>query len=633
MPVRIDFTSNKKRICATYAQAKLAKKVAGASFRRTSKDWTFPLTIETCRDMRQVFGPEMRVSAELGEWARAQIAHAGDLEAARTGLAAPGLARVGREAPGLSRAILARRYQALGSAWLSKGPGGLLGDDPGLGKTLQALGAVVESDSHRILVSCPKTACRIVWEDHVNHWTPFMHTYVAQGTRGQRQAIIDKFLFESDRRPGQHMLIINTEMMRMQREICPDGPLKKCEKEVTKRKTPIVGKKFTGEQAEPHRHQYDVAEWPELSDVVWDAIIIDESHNALASMASTRSKNTTQIRYGAMAVRRMLRKDGLPIAMSGTPFRSRLTKSWGTLNWVAPNVFTSFWAFAERNFGADWTQGKRAAPEPLDWDRFSAELRPFYLARTKEEVAPDLPPIVWAGTPSRDNPDGPNAVWVDMDPKQQELYEEMRDYARARLENGEVTAVGVLAEITRLRQFALSAAYLDDDEMVHPMLPSAKFEWLLEFLREREDGTGKVVVASAFTKLINLASAELSKLYPIAVITGETSQKRREEAVREFQDEYGEPWIMLINMFAGGEGITIDRADDMVLLDVPWTSDQEKQVISRIHRVSRIHSVTAYRLLTPGTVEENMANASEEQRRILKSLKPQAVDIALEMIS
>ena len=96
------------------------------------------------------------------------------------------------------------------------------------------------------------------------------------------------------------------------------------------------------------RHQWEVdANWPFLFDRKWDAIILDESHNLLASTANYQSKRIASSRFGAVMLRRLLRAGGLALALSGTPFRSRLERAWGSLNWCRPDIFTSFWKWAE----------------------------------------------------------------------------------------------------------------------------------------------------------------------------------------------------------------------------------------------------------------------------------------------
>jgi SNF2 family DNA or RNA helicase len=311
--------------------------------------------------------------------------------------------------------------------------------------------------------------------------------------------------------------------------------------------------------------------------------------------------------------------------MSGTPFRSDLTKAWGTLNWLRPDVFTSFWNFAKTHF--DVEQGDyslEVGKEPVDQAAFDAALRPYFLARDKQTAAPDLPPITYAGTPLPGEPDdSPCYVQIDMEPEQAKAYKAMRLDAIATIEGGRVSAVGILAEITRLRQFALSygrMAEADDKGAARyePSLPSAKFDWILEFLTERKGNAGKVVIASSFTSWIKVLSTELSRAgFRNMTLTGETGDADREKLVRRFADPDDEARVAIINTKAGGVGITLDAADDMIITDLPWKSDDERQVTDRIHRVSRIHNVTVYRLLSAGTVDIWMAGLNDEQRRIL----------------
>jgi len=60
----------------------------------------------------------------------------------------------------------------------------------------------------------------------------------------------------------------------------------------------------------------------------------------------------------------------------------------------------------------------------------------------------------------------------------------------------------------------------------------------------------------------------------------------------------------------------------MVILDPPWVSDEETQLKARIHRVSRVHQVTVYRLASVGTVDTWIAAMSDEQRQALVNADP-----------
>src|SRR5271165_3705365 len=174
-----------------------AKRIAGASWRKVTKDWSFPLGLDTCYALRHVFGEDLQVRQPLSDWARAEIERRGALEKIVQGDVMPALKRVADEAPVLYAALTNRPYQMTGAAFISQGKRVLLGDQPGLGKTLQALAALIESQAKTILVGCPRTACRLVWEQETARWAPAITTYVAQGSRSAREKVMERFAFES----------------------------------------------------------------------------------------------------------------------------------------------------------------------------------------------------------------------------------------------------------------------------------------------------------------------------------------------------------------------------------------------------------------------------------------------------
>lgn len=597
--------------------------------------WTYPLSMETCYAFRRVFGRELDVSSALARWSREELARLSGLESLREeAIEAVDLSRVEREAPRLFAAMQDRKYQISGTGFLLAGKDVCLGDDPGLGKTLQALAACVQADAREIIVGCRRTATRTVWERETKRWAPGIAVFVAQGTPAQRQAAFNAYADHPTSIPGtRKMLVINIEMVRAKKaETCP----------LTKGECAVP--EWQRDALHP-KHYYEAEyKWPFLFSRQWDAIIFDESHNLLASTANVGSKRITQQRFGAIRLRRCLKAGGLAIAMSGTPFRSKLEKAWGTLNWLRPDVFGSFWGWAETYFGVDksgqyWKIGDgEKVLEPRDPQAWDAMLRPYYLKRTKADAAPDLPPIAYAGTPiDPDDEDSPRYVQLEMtdaDGKpsaQARLYAQMVKDSEATVDGTRFTATGVLAEITRRRQFANAAAKLGGGRTLLPCLPSNKIDWLTEFAQEREDTGIKFVVASSFTQMVELAAEALrAEGFEVATLTGKTSDADRQLIVERFQDPDGTLQVICLNRDAGGESITLDAADDMVVLDIPWISDRDEQLDARIHRVSRIHQVTIYRLVSVGTIDYWMASLTDAQRAAVAGASPRKLSDMLE---
>lgn len=607
----------------------------GARWSKTANAWTLKLSLVTCQALRAEFDDRLVISRSLRDWAWEQRNKNEQLERLRSGdVPSDALYDLKGLAPVLLNRVSKRPYQVAGAAFALTGGNVLLGDQPGLGKTYQALAAMVASKAKRILIICPRTAVRSVWESHIRELCPFAHTVIAQGSRAEREADIAEYNSRADSFASMNTkyviaLVVNKEMIRVKRVwLC------KLEDATKYREFPKPPGKNGGcpdENGHQHAARY-YPEYPELFRQPWDYIIMDEAHHALASRYNVQSNNITQLRLGAM--RLPLSKGGRKLAMSGTPYRSKAQKAWGTLNWLNPKEFSSFWAWADELFKVtDGRYAREVSQTPRDAAQFQDRMRPYLIARTKAEVAPELPPIEYAGTTPDGSPDGPIGVWLDMDPAQAKAYASMVEMAEAELHNGRITATGVLAELTRLRQFACSYGILQprlgsERTQMKPALPSNKYEWLLDFLREREGFGGKVIIASQFTGLLKVFQDQLNKEgFKPLILSGETSDKGRVNFQKAIQDPNGPYWIGLINMHAGGEAITLDQADDMIILDNPWISDVLEQMENRLHRISRIHQVTVYRLQSRDTIEQGIAELTDQQRADLMALRPEGKKI------
>lgn len=64
--------------------------------------------------------------------------------------------------------------------------------------------------------------------------------------------------------------------------------------------------------------------------------------------------------------------------------------------------------------------------------------------------------------------------------------------------------------------------------------------------------------------------------------------------------------VMLISTRAGGLGINLASASNVVMMDSDWNPQADLQAQARAHRIGQTQAVTVYRLITQGTVEEQM---------------------------
>jgi hypothetical protein len=646
---QVELTKSGNRIFVTFPYSPLdvqkVKAVGGGRWNASQKVWTFGLSLKTCQGLREQFGDRLLISPVLAEWAWEERRRLEALEAIRDGAmdVEPQFTRLPEISPLLYDRLRTRPYQMQGVAFAIAGGSVLIGDQPGLGKTYEALGIIAESGARRVLISCPRTAVRAVWEGHINELLPLATVHVAQGVRATREAVFrdyDETVTRLRNINSQYpsIMLVNHEMVRVRRMyrcmINPNGQSTKfvLDDQPEFKNPPGSSKNSCQSEDHEHRTMY-YPEYPELFREKWDMVIMDESHKTLASTSNKQSKNITQARLGA--VRLPVSDIGRRIAVSATPNRSKANKAWGTLNWLRPDVFASYWRWAEEFFNVSdsgWGGAREVSDKPTDVEQFRDAMRPYMIARIKSDVAPELPPIEYAGTPHPDHPEI-TGVWLEMLPEQQKAYRQMLELGSADVDGGTLNAIGLLAEITRRKQFASSLLMGDFDDKWLPCLPSNKVDWILQFLEEREGFDGKVVIASQFTQLLYMIREVLiDSKYQSMILTGDTSDKERLRFVQKFQDPDDPCKIGLINSKAGGESITLDQADDMILIDEPWTDDEKRQLEDRIHRVSRIHNVTVYVLRSLGTIEEKIALLTDEQRLLISQLRPEGKKLARELL-
>lgn len=602
------------------------KRLASPRWNKAERRWEFGLVWDTCIGARKIadkYGKGIRITRQLREWAEIEKSRQDTIPDVQH-MDLIDLPIVEQEAPRLHAALQNRPFQTVGVAFAARNRSCLIADQPGLGKTLQAIGAVIESETKGpILVVAPKAAAKLTWPQELAQWSPndyicVIGSHLNVHERNAMVAEVQSLRYRDER----VWVITSPNYIRIRAKIDDFGNFVK-----------VKGKKVI----EPVQEGL-----MSLFDVKWSAIIVDESHDTLAGASPGIGKkkwSAQRLGLGALDVK----KDGLRIAMSGTPFRGKESYLWGQLNWLRPDLYRSFWRWCNDHFQVTGNGFGTEIGKMVDASGMYAEARNVMLRRTKAEVAPDLPPKQYPGWPlDPEHPDENIAIWLDMDPKQAKAYSGMEKHAAAEIDGGILTPNAQLAIITRLKQFAGSYGRLVENDEGHgfqPTLPSNKFEWLVEWLDERGINKGalalkdnsrewrrelpKVIVVSQFTSLLNVMAKGLNDLMiPSYKFTGETSDPDREMIKENWQNNPEDSTrVMFLATKAGGVSLTLDRYDDMILMDETDTVSDQEQVEDRIHRLSNIdHQVNIWRVFSRGTVEERIARQNVAKEADLKDI-------------
>ena len=476
-----------------------------------------------------------------------------------------------------------RPYQRAGVAWLRAlergAAAGILADEMGLGKTVQTLAWIALERFNRdargmpALVVCP-TSLVENWAEESRRFTPRLRLLVCHGD--EREALMREIDAQDPARPG-----------RTTRALDPDALA-----------AALGGADLAITSYALLRR--DVAAWERCG---FSIVVLDEAQNI--------KNRTTQ---NAETVKRI--PAGCRLAVTGTPVENSPADLW------------SIWDFLMRGYLGTWddfraryelpislrgapgatAQQNREADQALS--RLHDKVAPFLLRRLKTEVARDLPSKTV------------QTVFTDLGDDQRAVYDKFFAAARTQVADALGTAgfgasrMLVLTALLRLRQVSCHLALLGDkNPRPDSARPSAKLEWLLDFLDEAAAEGHRVLVFSQFVEMLGLVRAALDAAGTAYCYLDGSSHDRLEQ-VHRFNADPSIP-VFLVSLKAGGTGLNLTGADEVVLFDPWWNPAIEDQAVDRAHRIGQKRHVRAIKLVSKGTIEEKVLAMQARKRAVI----------------
>jgi SWI/SNF-related matrix-associated actin-dependent regulator 1 of chromatin subfamily A len=137
----------------------------------------------------------------------------------------------------------------------------------------------------------------------------------------------------------------------------------------------------------------------------------------------------------------------------------------------------------------------------------------------------------------------------------------------------------------------------------------ATIEWIEDFLQ-----TGEKLVVFAINKEV---VQTLMKAFPNAArVDGSVSHVKRQKAVDSFQTDPNCN-LFVANMDAGGIGLTLTAASNVMILQYPWTAGKLVQAVDRVHRITQLKKVTVWNTVAAGTIEEKIIKVLAENEKMI----------------
>lgn len=301
------------------------------------------------------------------------------------------------------------------------------------------------------------------------------------------------------------------------------------------------------------------------------------------------------------------------LALTGTPLENSVSEIWSIFDFLMPGFLGSYKSFAKK-FHEPIMKGGDS--ETLTALRKKIEC--FMLRRTKAEVLKELPPKVEQISHCHLGKDQNLLYQEILSRVKKEIFEtvEEKGFNKSRIH--------ILAGLTKLRQVCNHPVLLLKDKD-YTKYESAKLEMFNELIEEVVENKKKVLVFSQFTEMLNILAEELKKKrIRYSFLSGKT--KNRHELVTQFNEDPSLS-VFLISLKAGGTGLNLTSADNVIIFDPWWNPSVESQAIDRTHRIGQKNSVNVYRLITFGTIEEKIVALQAKKKHLFNSLVGESRDL------
>lgn len=539
--MEIDFTSDGEELLIKYTPREADVLGLVGGLRRLGDFFTSSKNMSVLLQLQELFNGNITYSERLIEWGINE--------------------RKKRERqPGTDETLRGfLQHQIDGSNWLTNAENAILCFPAGTGKTATALRAVDVSRPFPCLVICPNTLKR-TWKAECEKWSPDLRVTILEGTAAQRKKAL---------KTDADIYVVNYESLPSLSHIGRYGSL------------PVETKNSA------------------LNEIPWKAIIVDECQRIVNAKAKS-TRCVKELSRGKSVQYRW--------ALSATPIRATPADFWSLMNFFEPTVWTSRSKFIDmfcetkNNFwGGLELIGIRKDRKEL----FDKIIDLYMMTVVKEDVLPDLPPIVYS------------TRYVPLAGKQLKQYKQMLDDMIIKTDEGEyIIATSPLTASARLSQAAAATLEVNEDEVIL-RTPSCKIDAVVELAEEMADE--QFVGFASSKKLVNLCADKLRSLgYKVVLITGDQDTIERQYNIESFQA--GRAQILLMTE-AGSEGVTLTAASTLVFIQLPWSYVTYYQASQRVHRIgSKGNRVQIINLVSENTIEEKMIEALDRKDGHLSDL-------------
>ena len=318
-----------------------------------------------------------------------------------------------------------------------------------------------------------------------------------------------------------------------------------------------------------------------LSKHKWRMLVVDEAQN-IKNPSSAQTKAVKQI------------KSDIRICMSGTPVENRLREYW------------SLFDFANKGYLGTQKRFQEEIAAPIERDRdqsileyFRRITNPFILRRMKTDrnIIADLPEKI------------ENNRYCSLSKEQASLYQSVVQAVMEELKSKKegIERRGIIFKLLNaLKQICNSPAQYRKSTFAK-VEESGKLAAFMEIVAELAESGEKALIFTQYTTMGKLLVDVLRKEsgWTVPFLHGGLTRKSRDNIVDSFQNDRGTR-AMVLSLKAGGTGLNLTAASQVIHYDLWWNPAVESQATDRAYRIGQHNTVLVHRLITENTFEEKI---------------------------
>lgn len=452
------------------------------------------------------------------------------------------------------------QHQQEGIQWIQKVKRGLLGDEPGLGKSRQAIEAF---DGGRNLIIAPAMVINGgTWRDELERWSS---------------------------NPGSWTVL-------------PYSGLN------ARRKTSRGGYAASEDLVSEARGH-------------WDSVTLDEAHYVKGrntywtKTAHEIGKNSdhvlamtgTPIPNWAHELFTLLQLIHPDKAQSKPGRKAEFGSYWGWAKswfWVEPSEFQEHQLVVGKlkACGAECYLAPLNQPCEHYHEFMAANLGPQFMRRLRDDVL-DLPPVTT------------QTIETPMDTAQKKIYSDMKKHYMAEVDDKEVLSWTDGARHVALDKISVSPWLLNPEGEPR----GGKFEQLRYDLQSRSRPT---LVLAHYRDVVDACATVARSVGATAgVVRGGLTKSQQGAAIQAFKD--GKLDVLVGSLETVAEGLQLTVADMAIFVETSYKPYRNEQAKNRVHRLGQTRPVTIKDYVTPRTVDEKkralLREKTEDQIRFMSA--------------